>query len=122
MPYKSITVQQNFHKMRSGVERCFMELFVVCIHINNVDPQKLVQVGKRANTVRPYDFVAVGFSLFYSIFKLHSEYDTGYYALGFVYTKYHNARPRLDTSTLQPVPESLIVFTKSQGLYVPASI
>lgn len=67
-------------------------------------------------------FVAVGFSLFYSIFKLHSEYDTGYYALGFVYTKYHNARPRPDTSTLQPVPESLIVFTKSQGLYVPASI
>ncbi len=54
MPYKSITVQQNFHKMRSGVERCFMELFAVCIHINNVDPQKLVQVGKRANTVRPY--------------------------------------------------------------------
>lgn len=40
--------------MRSGVGRCFMELFVVCIHINNVDPQKLVQVGKRANTVRPY--------------------------------------------------------------------
>ena len=54
MPYKSITVQQNFHKMRSGVERCFMELFAVCIHINNVDPKKLVQVGKRANTVRPY--------------------------------------------------------------------
>ena len=67
-------------------------------------------------------FVAVGFSLFYSIFKLRSGRDTGYYALGFVYTKYHNARPRPDTSTLQPVPESLIVFTKSQGLYVPASI
>ena len=81
-----------------------------------------VRQNKRANGVRPYDFVAVGFSLFYSIFKLHSEYDTGYYALGFVYTKYHNARPRPDTSTLQPVPESLIVFTKSQGLYVPASI
>ena len=87
--------------------------------------QNVVTVGlflRRANGVRPYDFVAVGFSLFYSIFKLHSEYDTGYYALGFVYTKYHNARPRPDTSTLQPVPESLIVFTKSQGLYVPASI
>ena len=85
----------------------------------------VVAVGlflRRANGVRPYDFVAVGFSLFYSMFKLHSEYDTGYYALGFVYTKYHNARPRPDTSTLQPVPESLIVFTKSQGLYVPASI
>lgn len=40
--------------MRSGVERCFMELFAVCIHINNVDTQKLVQVGKRANTVRPF--------------------------------------------------------------------
>ena len=80
---------------------------------------------RRANAVRPYRFVAVGVvfqSFFYSIFKLHSEYDTGYYALGFVYTKYHNARPRPDTSTLQPVPESLIVFTKSQGLYVPASI
>ena len=36
--------------------------------------------------------------------------------------KIHNAHPRFDTSTLQPVPESLIVFTKSQGLYVPASI
>ena len=36
--------------------------------------------------------------------------------------KIHNAHPRFDTSSLQPVPESLIVFTKSQGLYVPASI
>ena len=36
--------------------------------------------------------------------------------------KISNAHPRFDTSTLQPVPESLIVFTKSQGLYVPASI
>ena len=36
--------------------------------------------------------------------------------------KIHNAHPRFDTSTLQPVPESLIVFTKSQGLYVSASI
>ena len=62
------------------------------------------------------------FDLFYSIFKLHSGRDTGYYVLGFVYTKYHNARPRPDTSTLQPVPEPLIGFTKSQGLYVPASI
>ena len=88
-------------------------------------PNRVVIVGlflRRANGVRPYDFVAVGFSLFYSIFKLHSEYDTGYYALGFVYTKYHNARPRLDTSTLQPVPETHLGFTKSQGLYVPASI
>lgn len=67
-------------------------------------------------------FVAVGFSLFYSIFKLRSGRDTGYYALGVAYTKYHNARPRPDTSTLQPVPESLVGFTKSQGLYVPASI
>jgi hypothetical protein len=32
------------------------------------------------------------------------------------------SRKRFDTSSLQPVPESLIVFTKSQGLYVPASI
>ena len=72
----------------------------------------------------PTDLLPLGScsSRLYSIFKLHSEYDTGYYALGFVYTKYHNARPRPDTSTLQPVPESLIVFTKSQGLYVPASI
>ena len=58
----------------------------------------------------------------YSIFKLRSGCDIGYYALGCVYTKYRNAHPRFDTSTLQPVPESLIVFTKSQGLYVPASI
>ena len=58
----------------------------------------------------------------YSIFKLRSGCDIGYYALGCVYTKYRNAHPRFDTSSLQPVPESLIVFTKSQGLYVPASI
>ena len=62
------------------------------------------------------------FSLFYSIFKLRSGCDIWYYVPGFAYTEYHNARPRPDTSTLQPVPESLIVFTKSQGLYVPASI
>ena len=62
------------------------------------------------------------FSRFYSIFKLHSGRDIGYFALGFAYTKYHNARPRSDTSTLQPVPEPLVGFTKSQGLYVPASI
>ena len=37
----------------------------------------------------------------YSIFKLHSG---------------------CDTSTLQPVPETHLGFTKSQGLYVPASI
>ena len=79
---------------------------------------------RRANGVRPYDFVAVGFvfDLFYSIFKLHSGRDIGYFALGFAYTKYHNAHPRPDTSTLQPVPEPLVGFTKSQGLYVPASI
>ena len=62
------------------------------------------------------------FSRFYSIFKLHSGCDIGYFALGFAYTKYHNAHPRPDTSTLQPVPEPLVGFTKSQGLYVPASI
>ena len=80
---------------------------------------------RRANAVRPYRFVAVGVvfqSFFYSIFKLRSGCDIGCYALGCVYTKYRNAHPRFDTSTLQPVPESLIVFTKSQGLYVPASI
>ena len=58
----------------------------------------------------------------YSIFKLHSGCDIGYYALGCVYTKYRNAHPRFDTSTLQPVPETHLGFTKSQGLYVPASI
>ena len=36
--------------------------------------------------------------------------------------KIYNAHPRLDTSTLQPVPETHLGFTKSQGLYVPASI
>ena len=72
----------------------------------------------------PTDLLPWGscFSRLYSIFKLRSGYDIWYYVLGVAYTKYHNARPRPDTSTLQPVPESLIVFTKSQGLYVPASI
>ena len=77
---------------------------------------------RRANAVRPYRCVAVVLSDQYSIFKLRSGCDIGYYALGCVYTKYRNAHSRFDTSTLQPVPESLIVFTKSQGLYVPASI
>ena len=36
--------------------------------------------------------------------------------------KIHNAYPRFDTSSLQPVPETHLGFTKSQGLYVPASI
>ena len=36
--------------------------------------------------------------------------------------KIHNAHPRFDTSTLQPVPETHLGFTKSQDLYVPASI
>ena len=80
---------------------------------------------RRANDVRPYRFVAVGVvfqSFLYSIFKLHSGCDIGYYALGCVYTKYRNAHPRFDTSSLQPVPETHLGFTKSQGLYVPASI
>ena len=80
---------------------------------------------RRANAVRPYRFVAVGGvfqSFLYSIFKLRSGCDIGYYALGCVYTKYHNAHPRFDTSSLQPVPETHLGFTKSQGLYVPASI
>ena len=80
---------------------------------------------RRANAVRPYRFVAVGVvfqSFFYSIFKLRSGCDIGCYALGCVYTKYRNAHPRFDTSTLQPVPETHLGFTKSQGLYVPASI
>jgi len=80
---------------------------------------------RRANAVRPYRFVAVGvvFQPFlYSIFKLLSGCDIGYYALGCVYTKYRNAHPRFDTSSLQPVPETHLGFTKSQGLYVPASI
>ena len=67
------------------------------------------------------NFMSVS-EFFYLIFKLRSGCDIGYYALGCVYTKYRNAHPRFDTSSLQPVPESLIVFTKSQGLYVPASI
>ena len=36
--------------------------------------------------------------------------------------KISNAHPRFDTSSLQPVPETHLGFTKSQGLYVPASI
>ena len=67
------------------------------------------------------NFMSVS-EFFYLIFKLHSGCDIGYYALGCVYTKYRNAHPRFDTSTLQPVPETHLGFTKSQGLYVPASI
>ncbi len=67
------------------------------------------------------NFMSVS-EFFYLIFKLRSGCDIGYYALGCVYTKYRNAHPRFDTSTLQPVPETHLGFTKSQGLYVPASI
>ena len=45
----------------------------------------------RANAVRPYRFVAIGFvfqSFFYLIFKLRSGCVTEYNALGFAYTKY----------------------------------
>ena len=77
---------------------------------------------RRANATDLLPWGGVFQPFFYSIFKLRSGCDIGYYALGCVYTKYRNAHPRFDTSTLQPVPESLIVFTKSQGLYVPASI
>ena len=43
---------------------------------------------RRANAVRPYRCVAVVLSDQYSIFKLRSGCDIGYYALGCVYTKY----------------------------------
>ncbi len=56
---------------------------------NDIVSETTKQAGERCS----YDFVAVGFSLFYSIFKLHSEYDTGYYALGFVYTKISQCTP-----------------------------
>ena len=79
---------------------------------------------RRANGVRPYRFVAI--SLCLTFFIQFSSYIRGV-TFGImpqvcIYTKYHNARPRPDTSTLQPVPEPLVGFTKSQGLYVPASI
>ena len=67
------------------------------------------------------NFMSVS-DFFYLIFKFRSGCVTEYNALGFAYTKYRNAHPRFDTSTLQPVPETHLGFTKSQGLYVPASI
>ena len=87
--------------------------------------QNVVTVGlflRRANGVRPYDFVAVSFSLF--LFDFQVTFGVRHWVLcpWFSIHKIANAHPRFDTSTLQPVPESLIVFTKSQGLYVPASI
>ena len=85
-------------------------------------PCMRTKAGERCSPLQVCCRKIVGLAVFYSIFKLRSGCDIGYYALGCVYTKYHNARPRPNTSTLQPVPESLIVFTKSQGLYVPASI
>ena len=79
---------------------------------------------RRANAVRPYRFVTVILTdiYIYSIFKFRPGCVTEYNALGFAYTKYRNAHPRFDTSSLQPVPETHLGFTKSQGLYVPASI
>ena len=94
---------------------------------------------RRANAVRPYRFVAVILSDIYiqfsscvrgvspSIMPLRSEErrvgkECRSRWSPYHYTKYRNAHPRFDTSTLQPVPETHLGFTKSQGLYVPASI
>ena len=78
---------------------------------------------RRANSVRPYRFVAVILSDIY-IFNFQVAFGVRHWVLcpWLRIHKISNAHPRFDTSTLQPVPESLIVFTKSQGLYVPASI
>ena len=78
---------------------------------------------RRANAVRPYRLVAVILSDIY-IFNFQVAFGVRHWVLcpWLRIHKIHNAHPRFDTSTLQPVPESLIVFTKSQGLYVPASI
>ena len=91
--------------MRSGVERCFMELFVCIVMVRDKIKAECILA-----------------TFLYSIFKLRSGCVTEYNALGCVYTKYRNAHPRFDTSSLQPVPETHLGFTKSQGLYVPASI
>ena len=71
---------------------------------------------------RSFFLICITFAFHYSIFKFRPGCVTEYNALGCVYTKYRNAHPRFDTSTLQPVPETHLGFTKSQGLYVPASI
>ena len=78
---------------------------------------------RRANAVRPYRLVAVILSDIY-IFNFQVAFGVRHRVLcpWLRIHKIHNAHPRFDTSSLQPVPESLIVFTKSQGLYVPASI
>ena len=78
---------------------------------------------RRANAVRPYRLVAVILSDIY-IFNFQVAFGVRHWILcpWLRIHKIHNAHPRFDTSSLQPVPESLIVFTKSQGLYVPASI
>ena len=71
MPYKSITVQQNFHKMRSGIERCFMELLVCIVMVRDKIKAECILA-----------------TFLYSIFKLRSGCVTEYNALGFAYTKY----------------------------------
>ena len=78
---------------------------------------------RRANSVRPYRFVAVILSDIY-IFNFQVAFGVRHWVLcpWLRIHKISNAHPRFDTSTLQPVPETHLGFTKSQGLYVPASI
>ena len=61
-------------------------------------PNLVVTVGlflRRANGIRPYDFVAVGlvFDLLYSFFKLRSGRDIGYYVLGLCILKISQCTP-----------------------------
>ena len=71
MRCKSISVEQNSHKMRSGVERCFMELFVCIVMVRDKIKAECILA-----------------TFLYSIFKLRSGCVTEYNALGFAYTKY----------------------------------
>ena len=91
--------------MRSGIERCFMELFVGAVKVRDKCQAECI-----LDVIYIFDF-QVAFGVCHRVSCPRSCIH-----------KISNARPRPDTSTLQPAPESLIVFTKSQGLYVPASV
>ena len=80
------------------------------------------KAGERCSPLQVCCRKIVGLVVF--IFNFQVTFGVRHWVLcpWFSIHKIANAHPRFDTSTLQPVPESLIVFTKSQGLYVPASI
>ena len=92
-------------------------------YLYNVIYSKFVaSTGERCSPLQVCSRKIVGLAVF--IFNFQVTFGVRHWVLcpWLRIHKIANAHPRFDTSTLQPVPEAHLGFTKSQGLYVPASI